>query len=554
MEKKDIYDKKNWYVPLALAIVEHGLDEVIGSPDILLSIFNDHFGWELENFYNINKILSNEQYRALIDAYSDGIDDLRDNVLVPAATGPCVHVNHSYGLRLSNPQKELLGLTKTILADGLQTQAEGCGKHSECPSVLFGVVAPDIYNKHYPWATYTVCSDDYSNVDSELQRHGAERIRAGSVITTLGAPPEKIVAICGIPVDILRAELQRREEASLVSEALDAVLGISENDMFYVNIHHVLPTEELGHGKTGYPEYNTATAIGEKLAEIEGGNFEPIEVCNQKPVNPYRIQDKVLANKSGEAENFYYVLNGHHRLEAARRLGMKQVPVTLTTAEGTINESSSPVDERLLRKLDIMPNEIGVKIWEDASFDVTMEFGYMHNGHFVVLATKADVPVFRARMEVHAPEETIPYGNIRITKWEGPGPCNNAWQVIDSYAQRGFGPILYELALEYGSTFGDGLMADREVVSKYAHAVWKKYQGRGDVHSLQLDIDKETAEERTLDQLTPEDPRDDCKMDSVLDRGKNRWEGSALSKSYFKESSPLTDFLDAAERIFISPQ
>ena len=37
--------------------------------------------------------------------------------------------------------------------------------------------------------------------------------------------------------------------------------------------------------------------------------------------------------KTGLPEPFYFVLNGHHRLEAARRLGIQQIPVILTLAE-----------------------------------------------------------------------------------------------------------------------------------------------------------------------------------------------------------------------------
>jgi len=105
-----------------------------------------------------------------------------------------------------------------------------------------------------------------------------------------------------------------------------------KEDVFYVNIEKLIPTEELGHGKNE-EGYETSTSIDEKVTEIEQGNFEPIEVCNEKPVNTYRIQDDQQAPKSGQAEPFYHVLNGHHRLEAARKLGMSKVPVYITREE-----------------------------------------------------------------------------------------------------------------------------------------------------------------------------------------------------------------------------
>jgi hypothetical protein len=106
-------------------------------------------------------------------------------------------------------------------------------------------------------------------------------------------------------------------------------------EVFYVSVEKLIPTEELGHGK-GDEGYETSTAIDNKVSEIERGNFEPIEVCNQKPVNTYRMQDVEQAPKSGTAEPFYHVLDGHHRLEAARKLGLSKIPVYITNTESSV--------------------------------------------------------------------------------------------------------------------------------------------------------------------------------------------------------------------------
>ena len=58
-----------------------------------------------------------------------------------------------------------------------------------------------------------------------------------------------------------------------------------------------------------------------------GGNFEPISVCKQKPLNVARLQNQDSAPKNPIEEPFYYVLDGHHRLEAAKRIGLRKVPV-----------------------------------------------------------------------------------------------------------------------------------------------------------------------------------------------------------------------------------
>jgi|TARA_R110000796_G_C14194701_1_gene390992 hypothetical protein len=105
---------------------------------------------------------------------------------------------------------------------------------------------------------------------------------------------------------------------------------LNEN-VFYVNAAQLLPAEELGHGKHD-EGYDVEQAVAEKMQQIQQGNLNPIEVCNQKPVNPYRLADKPM-EKSGQAEPFYYVLDGHHRLEAINRLGIDKVPVYLTKKE-----------------------------------------------------------------------------------------------------------------------------------------------------------------------------------------------------------------------------
>ena len=112
---------------------------------------------------------------------------------------------------------------------------------------------------------------------------------------------------------------------------------LSENKtVFYVNINDVLPTEELGHGKDhDCPSAACDDVVNKKMLDIESGQFEPIEVCNQKPVKTYRAQGEKVgrASKSGISEPFYHVMNGHHRLEAARKLGLGRVPVYITPEE-----------------------------------------------------------------------------------------------------------------------------------------------------------------------------------------------------------------------------
>ena len=65
------------------------------------------------------------------------------------------------------------------------------------------------------------------------------------------------------------------------------------------------------------------------------------------------------------------------------------------------------------------------------------------------------------------------------------------WEVSNVEAEGGFGPLLYDIAMEMVFLKGDaGLMADRRSVSSDARKVWKTYfEERGDVGHKPLPAD-----------------------------------------------------------------
>ena len=105
-------------------------------------------------------------------------------------------------------------------------------------------------------------------------------------------------------------------------------------------------------------------------------------------------------------------------------------------------------------------------------------------------------------------------------------PCSGAWVVVGSGANHGWGPLLYDVAMEVvGST---GLIADRQSLSKDAFNVWQVYMSRGDVQKKQLD---------TLDnELTPDDA-DNCgtetarQFDDAFDAYRDDMKKKALADS-----------------------
>ena len=116
------------------------------------------------------------------------------------------------------------------------------------------------------------------------------------------------------------------------------------------------------------------------------------------------------------------------------------------------------------------------------------------------------------------------------------GPCLQSYQVGGSRVDLGYGPLLYDVAIE----LTDGLTADRTSVSGAAEAVWDYYsRNRPDVDVVQLDIPDDYFE----DQLTPDDPSDDCSQVPAYDRYGSDWHKSGLSKLIKKGGTPVIDEL-----------
>ena len=119
----------------------------------------------------------------------------------------------------------------------------------------------------------------------------------------------------------------------------------------------------------------------------------------------------------------------------------------------------------------------------------------------------------------------------------GYGNCGDAWMVGGSGAQEGFGPLLYDIAIEWATMNAGGIIADRSSVSVDAEWVWRHYmeQRSGEVEAIQLDD--------LNNKLTPQD-EDNCDQDVPMDHeGPNGWQDSPLSKMYKKSPASTIEKL-----------
>ena len=63
------------------------------------------------------------------------------------------------------------------------------------------------------------------------------------------------------------------------------------------------------------------------------------------------------------------------------------------------------------------------------------------------------------------------------------------WQISSSSSYKTWGPLLYDICIEYISVVrGGAVMSDRNQVSGFAEEVWGKYQNRSDVKKVQMDF------------------------------------------------------------------
>lgn len=108
----------------------------------------------------------------------------------------------------------------------------------------------------------------------------------------------------------------------------------------------------------------------------------------------------------------------------------------------------------------------------------------------------------------------FPWGEVTMlaAKKKKDGQCLDSWIIGASYANKGWGPLLYDILLQIAGK--RGLTTDRGLVSPDAVKVWMKYfDERSDILKKPLDP---IAKPGDIGQLTPKIPEDDCVSSHAL--------------------------------------
>ena len=157
--------------------------------------------------------------------------------------------------------------------------------------------------------------------------------------------------------------------------------------------------------------------------------------------------------------------------------------------------------------------------------------------HIEIYYGKADNPDVETGTEdgIGGQIDIYPTGDRNPLGDFGLGECGEAWMVGGAAASHGWGPLLYDIAIEWATKNGGGLISDRGSVSDEAQRVWNYYMNsRDDVKAHQLD---DLANTRT----PVED--DNCSQDigrSTITGTHTFWWDSALSKRYTKPPTTMS--------------
>ena len=207
------------------------------------------------------------------------------------------------------------------------------------------------------------------------------------------------------------------------------------------------------------------------------------------------------------------------------------------------------IDPRIQKQIDAILElpDIGVAIYKGSMMGLTtMSFRYVRivdkDAKKYSILTPQDTFIYKDRKTI---KTGIPNGYVEIREpTRADGSCLDGWIVGGSLATTGFGPLLYEIAIEWSSQNGEGLTPDRKSVSTYAGRVWANYMARTDVEKTQLDATKEDPVQRLTRPVA-----DDCsQVKSVAAAGDN-WMNSPFAKMYSKSNTEVLDALRAAGRI-----
>jgi len=201
-----------------------------------------------------------------------------------------------------------------------------------------------------------------------------------------------------------------------------------------------------------------------------------------------------------------------------------------------------------------LPDDIGVEIYDYKKSAAYIGFCEIDkNGNYVKSLSPglevAENTIFSSEPEPLPEKFRHPSGifgtvGIELLRDWGDPDCDGAWIITNTVATPGYGPLLYDVAIEWATMHGTGLVSDRYNVSDDARKVWAKYAARIDVDKFQCD-DENNA-------LTPIDS-DNLEQHAARKNlpGGSDFTSSPLSKRYSKSPTRINS-LKSLRKLFFT--
>lgn len=181
-------------------------------------------------------------------------------------------------------------------------------------------------------------------------------------------------------------------------------------------------------------------------------------------------------------------------------------------ANSELNLSKYNLDPRIEKKVKLLlTNEslrdIGVRLYKP---DYFKRDGIFYTIQYANMSTRDG----RSSSDPGGPGGSVGISLPHKVQKLKDGPCLEGAVITSSRVTKGWGPLLYEIALEVASHLSFGLAPDRGTsktgVSSFAREVWAKYATRSDVEKHQLDVDLQTTIGGQPGQNLTPDRNDDC--------------------------------------------
>ena len=149
---------------------------------------------------------------------------------------------------------------------------------------------------------------------------------------------------------------------------------------------------------------------------------------------------------------------------------------------------------------------------------------------------------------------TILIGPVRPIRKNRSGPCLGSWLVKWSKALPGWGPLVYDVAIEVASILAEGLTADSSAVSPSAKNVWDIYLKNRSLATSGTPLEIVDLDDAYAKFITPSSTSDDCERvpvrthyPSYVGVANSYWDNSTPFDENLPDENMINDFGDPPE-------